>query len=76
MIIADEVGDYTAIRVRDAKLWNSMLSRIAEKTGKPLDKKRINGKTYYHATVPNELGLLSEDEAGHIGWVAVLYLKG
>ncbi len=75
MIVADKVGDYTIIRLRDAKLWNSMLSRIAKKTGKPLDKKRINGKTYYHATLPNEFGLLSEDEAGEIGWFAVLFAR-
>ena len=72
LMVFDQAGDYVALRVRDARLWNSIVSRVGEKTGRPADRRRVGGKTYYHASMPNEFGFLGEEEAGDIGWYAVL----
>ncbi len=72
LMIFDQAGDYLALRVRDARLWSSIVSRVGETTGRPADKRRVGGKTYYHASMPNEFGFLGEELAGDIGWYAVL----
>jgi hypothetical protein len=68
----DQAGDYMALRVRDSKLWDKLISRVSKKTGQALETRRIDGIKYFHISTPNELALLSENEAGELGWFAVL----
>lgn len=72
LVIFDDAGDYSAIRIRDRKLWDSMLSRISNQFGGSPETRRIGGDTYYHVSLPNEFSFLDEEAAGEIGWWAVL----
>jgi len=57
LMIFDDAGDYSAIRLRDQKLWDEMLAHIAKQSGDKPDEKRIDGNTYYHWSFPGNFGL-------------------
>ena len=72
MMIFDAAGDYAAMRLRDRKMWDEMLSHISQQSGISPDEKRIDGNTYYHWSAPGNFGMndaLAEKDAG---WLASL----
>lgn len=75
MIIFDAAGDYTALRLRDKKLWQKMLSHVSEQSGTGPDEKRIKGKTYYHWSLPGSFGLGDEQTQTDAGWFMDLMRK-
>jgi hypothetical protein len=76
LIIFDQAGDYAAIRLRDAKLWDSILERLEATTGIAPDSKRINRKTFYHLSTPNEYSMLDADAVGaEYGWFSTLLAR-
>ena len=52
-IILDDAGDYLAIRLRDAALWDDVLARIEAATGHAPESRQFDGKTIYHWALPN-----------------------
>jgi len=75
MIIFDAAGDYAALRLRDKNLWEKMLSHISERTGVSPDEKRIDGKTYYHWSLPGSIDLGEEQAQNAAGWFVNLVQK-
>lgn len=75
MIIVDRAGDYAAVRVRDRRLWDSVVQRLSESGGRSPDQRRISGKTYYHIGLPNTLDLIPEEAAQEIAWWASLLAR-
>ena len=52
-VILDDAGDYLAIRLRDAALWDDVLARIEATTGHAPDSRQFGGETIYHWALPN-----------------------
>jgi len=75
MVIFDAAGDYAAWRVRDRKLWDDLLLRIAEKVGNKPDEKRIAGKTYYHWSMPVQFDWMENDSTTGSDWLQSLLLN-
>ena len=56
-VIFDQAGDYLAIRLRDADLFDSVIARIEATTGSAPEQREVGGETYYHWSLPNEAAL-------------------
>ena len=61
LIILDQAGDYFAIRLRDAALWDSVLERIAATTGSGPVQRNVGGQTYWHWNMPNNAALAEQE---------------
>ena len=72
MFIFDRAGDYAAVRVRDARLWDDIVTRLAEKSGTAVEKRKFSGETYYHLNLPGDLGWLDDDSIEELGWAGQL----
>lgn len=72
VVIMDRAGDYLAIRVRDAALWDSILERTVAKIGNAPDEKQVAGNTYYHLALPTIFSGADDKAATELGWIAEL----
>lgn len=72
LLIFDQAGDYFAMRVRDKALLDDIIERVAISTGDHPDEKQIGGETYFHWSLPGELGWMDEVSADEIGWLGTL----
>ncbi|MEM7431484.1 MAG: pilin [Pseudomonadota bacterium] len=76
LFVLDQAGDYSAVRIRDKDRWQYILDQIEETAGISPDERRINGRTYYHLSVGNELSMLDDEQLDeNIGWVGVLFAR-
>lgn len=75
LFVFDPVGDYAAIRVRDARLWEGIVERIAANASVDLEKKRIRGKNYFHMSWLGNFSFLDEETAAEVGWFMTLLRK-
>lgn len=57
LVLFDQAGDYTALRVRDATLFDDIVARIAAKTGSAPEEHRIGGTTFQHLKLPSFFSL-------------------
>ncbi len=51
LVIFDRAGDYSAIRLRDARAWKRIVDGVVDVTDSTYEKKRIGSKTYHHLSV-------------------------
>lgn len=72
LVIFDQAGDYAAVRLRDPRLWDSIVKSLSDSTSGNVDQRRISGKTYFHMSFPSDMGLLNDDSAENLGWFAIL----
>ncbi len=63
LMIFDRAGDYSAIRLRDAKAWNRIVSGVSDLEGSIYEKKRIGSKTYHHLSIHTGSDLAEADSA-------------
>ncbi len=73
MLIFDHAGDYLAVRLRNARLWNSVAQRLANNTGGSLEDRRIGRTTFHHLQFPSDLNLLGDAELQKMEWFGVLF---
>lgn len=59
LVLFDQAGDYTALRLRDPGLFDDIIGRIAAKTGSGPVEHKIGGTTFQHWSVPSLFGLAS-----------------
>lgn len=71
--IFDRAGDYLAIRIRDAALWDSILDRVAQNTDIELENREIGGETIYHMYVASEPEELETGEP--VPWYSEILLR-
>jgi len=72
LLIFDQAGDYLALRVRDKKLLENIIERVATSTGEQPEEKRIAGETYFHWSLPGEFGWMDDASAAELGWLGTL----
>ena len=72
LIVFDEAGEYMALRLRDPGRWERLVDNLSEQAGQRPDERRIGRDTYYHLSVPSQFGLLNDEQAEELGWLAVL----
>lgn len=53
VLLFDEVGDYTAVHLRDPELFDALVKRIAAKTGSGPVERKIGGKTFQYWRLPS-----------------------
>lgn len=53
VVLFDQVGDYTAVHLRDPALFDDLLRRIAAKTGAAPEERKIGGTTFHHWSLPS-----------------------
>jgi hypothetical protein len=75
LFVFDKAGDYGAVRVRDADLFNKVIASIAEKTGSAPDERKIGGQSFYHWSIPGDMGETDVDQLGNFAWFAELYTR-
>ena len=75
MLILDRAGDYAAVRLRDARLWDELVERVASTTGSSPDTFERGGQTYFHWGAPTELAFLEELAIGEMGWIGELLAR-
>jgi len=75
LFVFDKAGDYGAVRVRDADLFNKVIVSIAEKTGSAPDERKIGGRSFYHWSIPGDIGDTDLDQLGDFAWFAELYRR-
>ncbi len=75
ILILDRAGDYLAVRLQDARLWDSIVERLAKNLGGSVEKKRIKGDTYHHLAFPSDLSLLSAKAVEELQWFGMLYTR-
>ena len=75
MLILDRAGDYAAVRLRDARLWDELVERIASTTGSSPDTFERGGQTYFHWGAPTELAFMEELATGEMGWFGELLAR-
>ena len=72
-LVFDAAGDYIAVRLRNRRLWTSIVERLDENTAVQIDERRIDGARYVHLSVPSENadadGLVAEADLGWLGEV-------
>lgn len=69
LFIFDGAGDYLAVRLRDAALWDSILERLGAKTAAPPERRELNGRTYFHWGLPNEFAMAGDELIADMGWL-------
>lgn len=47
LVISDEAGDYGAVRVRDAALFDDLMSRVAAAFDSPIVEREVDGRTFH-----------------------------
>jgi hypothetical protein len=70
--IFDEAGDYAAIRLRDAKLFDEFIRQLAEFSGEAPVERRYKRHTFYHLSLASEMESLEEpgvDEFGPLAFI-------
>ena len=72
MVIFDRAGDYGAMRVRNAEIFDRLIAKLAEVAGSEIEARRIRGKTYKYLSFPSDFGLLDESTGLKLGWAGVL----
>lgn len=75
MVILDRAGDYAAVRLRDARLWDELVERVASTTGSSPDTFERGGQTYFHWGAPTELAFMEELATGEMGWIGELLAR-
>jgi hypothetical protein len=75
VVIFDKAGDYIAVRLRDADLWDSVLKRIAASAGSSPEERRVAGNTYYHWSVPSAIDQLDNDVKEDLPWFGELWAR-
>lgn len=66
VLIFDRAGDYAALKLRDPKLFDSVIDRVVAATGATLEEKRIGRHRYTHlASAP--AGMPEDDEDAENG---------
>lgn len=55
VLFTDEVGEFGAIRIRDAQAWQQMLKSFVAATGNLYEEKTAHGVTYHHLVLPRML---------------------
>ncbi len=53
LLLYDQAGDYTALRVRDPGVLMDLVKKIAAKTGSGPDEQKIGGTTFQHWSLPS-----------------------
>jgi len=53
--IFDEAGDYAAIRLRDAKLFDDFIAGVAKLPGSSVDERRYKRQTFYHWSLASDV---------------------
>jgi Tfp pilus assembly major pilin PilA len=53
ILLYDQAGDYTAVRLRDAGLIMDLVKKVAAKTGSEPDEQKIGGTTFQHWRMPS-----------------------
>ena len=75
LIVFDEAGDYSALRVRDRKLLDRIIKSIADELESGPTTRRINGRTYYHWAMQGELADLDASPETETQWFAELFAR-
>ncbi len=75
MVISDNASDYLAIRLRDERLWDSIVKRIAKSAEGGLEEKRIGRNTYHHLRFPSDLNLLDDTDLENMQWFGTLFSR-
>lgn len=57
LVLFDQAGDYTAIRLRDGDLFDDIVRRITAKTGSGPTEHKVDGKSLWHWSLPSVLAL-------------------
>ena len=57
VVFADRAGEFTGLKVRDAELLDSVLERLSQTTGTPVEERRVEGQTIRHVSLPLLSGL-------------------
>lgn len=63
LLVFDQVGDYTAVHLRDPALFDALVRRIAAKTGEAPEQRVIGGSTFHHWRLPSLVGTASNPGA-------------
>jgi Tfp pilus assembly major pilin PilA len=63
IFLFDEVGDYTAVRLRDPDLFDDLVRRIAAKTGSGPVEHKVGGTTFQHWPLPSIFSLAANADA-------------
>lgn len=53
LVLFDEAGDYSAVRLRDGDLFDDIVRRIAAKTGSGPTEHKVGGNTFWHWRLPS-----------------------
>ena len=70
LVVFDRAGDYGAVRLRDRRLWDSILDRLVENAAFEISERCVAGRTYYHLSGPSQGALAGGDDAdGTPGWL-------
>lgn len=72
LVIFDEAGDYSAIRLRDAGRWKRLVNSIAKKINSKPEKKRVGSRTFYHWRLSSVFGDPGDTLAEKTPWLAEL----
>jgi hypothetical protein len=73
--IFDSVGDYGAVRLRDKALFDRVLEALAKSSGIAPDSYRAHGKTFYHWSLPSDLGRLENETDEELGPAAEILMR-
>lgn len=75
MLIFDRAGDYLAVRLRNARLWDSITQRLAANTDGSLEERRIGRNTYHYLQMPSDLNLLTDEQLEKMEWFGTLFAR-
>ncbi len=63
-IIADEAGEYAALRLKNPEKFQALLTNATEKLGFKHEQREIGGHTYHHLIMPTTNALMGEELDG------------
>jgi hypothetical protein len=75
LVIFDEAGDYSAIRLRDAARWKRLVNNIAKEIDSKPEKKRVGSETYFHWRLSSVFGDTGNALADKTPWLAELLAR-
>lgn len=73
--IFDEAGDYAAIRLRDARLFDDFVARVSAISGSPPEQRRYKRHTFYHWSLASEIETLDESAIEALGPLAFILAR-